>query len=212
MRNILVVKSSAGGENSASNQLVDLAVARLTAGATDVAVFERNLDREPIAALNSSTVAGIGRPGVDTPAAQAVRALSDRLIAELDEADVVVIGSPMYNFTIPAPLKTWFDHILRAGLTFNFTPTGPVGVLAPKPFLIVQTRGGLYSEGPNTAADAQEPLFRAMLRFIGMTDVQFVRAEGMVLRGRDVVIGEAESQIDAITSELRKTIVESVAG
>ncbi len=198
MYNILVIKSSAAGETSVSGALADHAVRLLAAGREDVSVVERNLDRDPIAHIQSATLAGIGRPGVETEAAGRVRVLSDALIAELAAADIVVIAAPMYNYSITTMLKSWFDHIIRAGVTFNYTPTGPVGLLAAKPFLIIQTRGGMYTEGPNTASDAQEPLLRAMLRLIGMTDVHFVRAEGLVLKGREPVMAQAMADIEAI--------------
>lgn len=212
MFNILVIKSSAAGAMSTSGALVDKAVAGFVAGRQDVTIVERDLDAHPIAALTSVTMAGIGRPGPETAEAEAVRRLSDALIGEVAEADVVIIGAPMYNFSIPATLKTWFDHIIRAGVTFTFTPTGPIGLIETKPFLVVQTRGGIYSEGPYVVADAQEPLFRAMLRFIGMTDVHFVRAEGMVLRGREVVMEEASRHIEAIVMGLRPPPVEAING
>ena len=212
MFNILVIKSSAGGDNSISNALADRATQALGAGHEDLAVVERNLDQDPIAYIRSTTLAGIGRPGVETEEAAEVRRLSDALIAELAAADIVVIAAPMYNFSMTATLKSWFDHIIRAGVTFNYSPTGPVGLLKSKPFLIIETRGGIYSEGPNMAADAQEPLFRALLRFLGMTDVHFVRAEGVALKGRETVMAQAVQHLDAVVGGLRRPTLEDLNG
>ncbi len=212
MPNILVIKSSAAGKDSLSGALADHAVRALAAGRDDVTQVERDLDREPIAYIRSGTLAGIGRPGVETEEAAGARLLSDTLIAEVDAADIVVIAAPMYNFSMTATLKSWFDHVIRAGLTFSYTPTGPVGLLKPKPFLVIETRGGIYSEGANMAADAQEPLFRALLRFIGMTDVHFVRGEGVAMKGREPVMAQAVRQIDAIVGGLRQPAVADADG
>ncbi len=96
-------------------------------------------------------------------------ALSDTLIAELQSADILVIGAPMYNFGIASTLKAWFDHVLRAGITFRYGESGPEGLLKGKRAIVIESRGGLYSEGPAQVMDAQEPHLRGMLRFMGIT-------------------------------------------
>src|SRR3546814_5933255 len=85
--------------------------------------------------------------------------------------------APMYNFGIASALKTWFDYILRAGVTFRYTENGPEGLLPVRKAVVIETRGGLYSEGPGVASDSQEPHLRTLLGFMGITDVTFVRAE-----------------------------------
>ena len=107
----------------------------------------------------------------------AARALSDTLIAELRAADTIVIGAPMYNFSVATGLRAWFDHVLRAGETFSYSEAGPKGLLGGKRVIVVESRGGLYSEGPAQAVDFQEPYLRHLLGFIGLTDVSFVHAE-----------------------------------
>lgn len=205
MGNILVIKSSVNGDASVSNKLIDNLVARLTAERPEFAVVEHDLDRNPIAHLRSDTLAGIGRGGPETEAAAQAREISDRLIAELHAADIVVIGAPMYNFAIPSTLKSWFDHVLRAGATFEYGAEGPKGLVGPKQVVVIETRGGVYSEGPFAAFDAQEPHLRAMLGFMGLTDVQFVHAEGLAMGEAERVIAGASERLAAIPApEVRK--------
>jgi FMN-dependent NADH-azoreductase len=175
MSNILVIDSAVSGEASVSKALVREAVAALTADPAAQVVY-RDLGRDPVPHLTEATLAGVrGEP--KTAAEQAARALSDELIAELRAADTVVIGAPMYNFGVATGLRAWFDYILRAGETFRYTEAGPQGLLAGKRVIVVESRGGLYSEGPAQAVDFQEPYLRHLLGFVGLTDVTFVRAE-----------------------------------
>lgn len=176
MQNILVVQSSALGDASASRGLIN---DFLTAVGTRANVTTRNVGANPLPHLSGTTLGGFS--GADGPEATAERALSDELIAELQAADVLVIGAPMYNFGISSNLKSWFDRVLRAGVTFHYTAEGPVGHLSGKRVIVVETRGGFYSEGDGKALDAQEPHIRAMLNFIGLTDIIFVRAERLAI-------------------------------
>ena len=175
MNNILVIDSAVSGDSSVSKALVRDAVAALAEQAP-ASIVHRDLGRDPVPHLTEETLAGVrGTPG--TEAELATRALSDELVAELRAADVVVIGAPMYNFSIATGLRSWFDHVLRAGETFRYTEAGPQGLLEGKHVIVVESRGGLYSEGPAQAADFQEPYLRHLLGFIGLRDVTFVRAE-----------------------------------
>jgi FMN-dependent NADH-azoreductase len=176
MTNILVLNSSVLGDGSASKILVEEALQRLLKANPGATVIHRDLGREPVPHLTTATVAGIrGVPATD--AELATRALSDELIAELRAADTIVIGAPMYNFSIPTGLKAWFDYVLRAGETFKYSEAGPQGLLAGKRVIVIESRGGLYSEGPAQAIDFQEPYLRALLGFIGLNDVTFIHAE-----------------------------------
>jgi len=176
MSKVLVVTSSASGAASVSNQLVHEAVETLRRQDPGLRVVERDLGASPVPHLSADAVSAIrGEP--QTPAQAAARKLSDELVDELQEADTLVIGAPMYNFGIASTLKAWFDHVLRAGVTFRYTEAGPQGLLDGKRAIVVLTRGGLYSEGPAQGMDAQEPHLRTLLGFIGITDVTFVRAE-----------------------------------
>jgi FMN-dependent NADH-azoreductase len=175
MTTILVLDSTVNGEASVSKALLREALGALTDNAP-AHVVTRDLGREPVPHLTEATVRGI-RGEAQSPDERAARALSDELIAELRAADTVVIGAPMYNFSIPTGLRAWFDHVLRAGQTFRYTEAGPEGLLVGKKVIVIESRGGLYSEGPAQTADFQEPYLRHLLGFIGLTDVIFVRAE-----------------------------------
>jgi FMN-dependent NADH-azoreductase len=174
--NILVIDSSVNGEASVSRRLVAEALERLEASHPGAAVTRRDLGRAPLPHLAEDTIAGVrGTP--TTPAEKAARALSDALIAELRAADVILIGAPMYNFGVPTSLRSWFDHVLRAGETFRYSEAGPEGLLKGKRAIVVEARGGLYSEGPAQAVDFQEPYLRHLFGFVGVEDVTFIRAE-----------------------------------
>ena len=175
MNNILVIDSSVSGEASVSRTLVREAVSALTADAPARVIY-RDLGQAPVPHLTEANLAGVrGTPATDHE--HTARGLSDTLIAELRAADTIVIGAPMYNFSVATTLRSWFDHVLRAGETFRYTETGPEGLLAGKRVIVVESRGGLYSEGEGQAIDFQEPYLRHLLGFMGLTDVTFVRAE-----------------------------------
>lgn len=201
MSTILVIDSAATGDASVSRTLVRTAVEALKAqGATEVVY--RDLDAAPIPHLTQSIVAGIrGEPASDSE--QAARALSDDLVAELRAADTIVIGAPMYNFSVPTTLRAWFDHVLRAGVTFRYTDEGPQGLLSGKKVIVVESRGGLYSDGPAAAYDFQEPYLRHLLGFMGLTDVTFVRAEklGFGPEARAAAIAAATASVRAAAAE-----------
>ena len=176
MSQVLVLNSSLSGEASVSRLLVAETVSQLVARDPAAKLVFRDLAETEIPHLNPRTVAGV-RATASTPAETTARDLSDELIAELRAADTIVIGAPMYNFSIPSTLRTWFDHVLRAGETFSYSEAGPKGLLEGKRVIVVESRGGLYSEGPAQALDFQEPYLRQLLGFIGLTDVTFVQAE-----------------------------------
>jgi FMN-dependent NADH-azoreductase len=176
MPDILVLNSSLGSERSASQQLAATFVAELLQLSPDANIVTRDLATEPLPHLSPKTVGGIrGQP--DTIPEHSARALSNHLIEELEAAAVVVIASPMHNFGIASTLKAYFDYVMRAGRTFRYTPTGPEGLLKGKRAVVIETRGGVYSEEPTRKLDSQEPYLRMMLRVIGIDDVTFVRAE-----------------------------------
>jgi FMN-dependent NADH-azoreductase len=201
MKTILVIDSAVSGESSVSKALVREAVAALTAG-EPAEVVHRDLGRNPVPHLTEETVSGVrGEPA--TEAERAARALSDELIGELRAADVIVIGAPMYNFSVPTGLRAWFDHVLRAGETFRYSESGPEGLLGGKRVIVVESRGGAYSEGPAQAADFQEPYLRHLLGFVGLTDVSFVRAEriGFGPEARAAAIDMATARVRELAAE-----------
>ncbi|ALA18348.1 MULTISPECIES: FMN-dependent NADH-azoreductase [Chelatococcus] len=177
MTTVLAITSSASGAESVSNRLVADALEALKASGGADRVITRDVGSEPIPHLTAETTAALRKGETATEAQRAAVALSDRLVGELREADVIVIGAPMYNFGIPSTLKAWFDYVLRAGVTFSYSEKGPEGLIKGKRAIVIESRGGLYSEGPAQAMDSQEPHLRTMLGFIGITDVTFVRAE-----------------------------------
>ena len=197
MSNLLVINSSASGAASVSKQLIDETVARLRGQNPELVVVERDLGTSPVPHLNADSAAAIRGAEPANAAQSQAKALSDALVAELKAADILVIGAPMYNFGIPSTLKAWFDHVLRAGVTFKYGEAGPVGLLEGKRAIVVESRGGLYSSGPAQALDSQEPHLRTMLGFIGISDVTFVRAEklGYGPEAREQAINDAKAEL-----------------
>ena len=201
MTNLLVINSSAAGADSVTRVLVADAVSKLMAAEPGARVTHRDLDASPVPNLNSTTLAGV-RGVAKTDAEIAARRLSDELIAELRAADTIVIGAPMYNFSTSTLLRAWFDYVLRAGETFSYSAEGPKGLLGGKRVIVVEARGGLYSEGPAAAADFQEPYLRHLLGFIGITDVTFVHAEklGFGPDAREAAFKHAKARISELAA------------
>lgn len=197
MSHLLVINSSAAGAASVSKQLIDETVARLRAADPALVVVERDLGAEPVPHLTPDSTAAIRGAEPANDAQRAAKVLSDSLVAELKAADTLIIGAPMYNFGIPSTLKSWFDHVLRAGVTFKYGEKGPVGLLEGKRAIVVESRGGIYSSGPTQALDSQEPHLRTMLGFIGISDVTFVRAEklGYGPEAREQAINDAKAEL-----------------
>lgn len=200
MTNLLVLNSSLSGDASVSNLLVESVVDQITSEHPAVTVTRRDLSTGDIPHLTPHTVAGV-RAEPATAAETEARALSDALVGELKAADVIVIGAPMYNFSVPTTLRAWFDHVLRAGVTFSYSEAGPKGLLEGKRVIVVESRGGLYSEGPAQAYDFQEGYLRHLLGFMGLTDVEFIRAEkiGFGPDAREAAILGARSEIAGLT-------------
>ncbi|WP_249692329.1 NAD(P)H-dependent oxidoreductase [Stappia sp. WLB 29] len=199
---VLAITSSALGDASASNKLVNDTVDQLKSRNPGLQLTVRDLGAGQVPHLDLDGATAI-RGGEPANAAQAAaQKLSDELIAEVKAADVLVIGAPMYNFGIPSTLKSWFDYVLRAGVTFRYTEAGPEGLMTGKRAIIVATRGGLYSEGPAKPMDSQEPHLRTMLGFIGITDISFVYAEKLAFgpEAREASIGEAERKLEELVA------------
>jgi FMN-dependent NADH-azoreductase len=178
MRNILLVTSSIAGENSKSRKVALDLIAALRAGNGNSKLVTRDVTALPH--IDGVTFAAAGTPAEKRSYEQQARAaLADALIAETEAADAIVIAAPMYNFSVPSTLKAWIDHIARAGRTFRYTEKGPEGLLKNKKVYIVASRGGVYSSGPASALDFQEPYLRGVLGFVGLSDVEFVYVEGL---------------------------------
>jgi FMN-dependent NADH-azoreductase len=201
MKSVLVINSSAAREGSVSRILVEEAIARILDANPFATVMRRDLGESPVPHLTVATLDGVrGTPS--TNAEREARALSDELLAELRIADTIVIGAPMYNFGVATTLRSWFDYVLRAGETFSYSAAGPKGLLTGKRAIVIESRGGLYSEGPASAVDFQEPYLRHLLGFMGITDVTFVHAEkiGYGPEARAAALVQAKSRIAALTS------------
>jgi FMN-dependent NADH-azoreductase len=194
---VLVLTSSALGEASVSNQLVQAAVAQLRLQDPHLRVIARDLGGNPIPHLTVDSATALRGAEPANYAQASAQALSDELIAELKAADTIVIGAPMYNFGIASTLKTWFDHVLRAGITFKYSESGPVGLLEAKRAIVIETRGGVYSEGPAQVMDSQEPHLRNLLSFMGITNVKLFRAEKLAFgpEARTQAISIARGQL-----------------
>jgi FMN-dependent NADH-azoreductase len=193
---VLQINSSARAEGSHSTKLANALVERLRASQADAAVTVRDLGRTPHPMLDEVALQALFTPaGQRTPEQAARVALDDALITEIQAADVVVLGVPMYNFGVPAQLKNWIDAIARAQVTFRYTDKGPEGLLKGKKVYVALTRGGLYRNTPN---DTQTPYLQSFLGFLGMTDVQFVYAEGLAMgpEAEKNALASAYSQIE----------------
>ncbi len=180
---LLHIDSSITGANSISRQISAEVVAAWRAKDPTLQVTYRDLEREKLPHLDSRLLgaAFAGWTSDDASIAPEV-ATSAAMLQEFLDADVVVIGAPMYNFAISSQLKAWIDRLLIGGKTFRYTEAGPVGLAGGKKVIIVSSRGGLYTPGmPNEALDFQERYLRAALGFIGIDDVEVVRAEGVAV-------------------------------
>lgn len=166
--NVLHIDSSALGDNSVTRELTAAIVADLQQSTPNLNVSHRDLDKDAIPHLTGASLAK-----VDAAEAAAAEATLQQFL----DADVVVIGAPMYNFSIPSTLKAWIDRILVAGRTFKYSETGPKGLVSGKKIVIASGRGSLFGE--NNPADFQEKYLKQVFSFIGLDDVQFVRAEGV---------------------------------
>lgn len=200
MTHLLQINSSILSDDGQSTRLANAFVARWRAAHPDGRVTVRDLARDEIPHLTGERFAALTTPAEKrTPAQAEVAAFSDALIDEIRAADVVVLGLPMYNFGVPSMLKAWFDHIARAGVTFRYTPEGPVGLLGDREVYVLAARGGIY-EG--TPSDTQTAYVRDFLAFLGLSDVHFVYAEGLAM-GEDrktAALADAEARIEKLAA------------
>jgi len=189
--NILHVDSSALGNHSVSRELGRAVVEKALLVHPGAQVAYRDLAANPLP--HWAPAADANDP--------AVRAGSD-VLDEFLAADVVVIGAPMYNFSIPSTLKAWIDRVMVAGKTFRYGANGPEGLAGGKRVVIVSSRGGIYSEGPMQALDFQENYLRKVFAFIGVSDVEIVRAEGVNLSPESKVRA-VDGALEAIRADER---------
>jgi FMN-dependent NADH-azoreductase len=197
---LLHIDSGLLRDGSVSRQLSANIVEQLQKARLDVHVIYRDLARDPPAHLTAEIFAADDRNADATDETLREIARSRDLLAEFLAADIVVIGAPMYNFSIPSPLKAWLDRVLKAGVTFRYTADGPVGLAGGKQVIVASARGGVYSGGPASAMDHQESLLATAFRMMGIEDVHFIRAEGVAKgpEGRDNALRAASATIRGI--------------
>ena len=191
--NILQINSSAR-QDANSTRVADAIVARLKVSQPEANVVLRNLATDPHPILDEAALGALFTPSDQRTPEQAARvALDDALIAEVQAADVIVLGVPMYNLGVPVQLKSWIDAIARAGVTFRYTENGPEGLIKGKTVYLGLARGGRYRDTP---FDTQVPYLRTVLGFLGITDIRFIYAEGLNMGPDAAAQGFAEAEAD----------------
>ena len=204
MRTLLVIKSSLFNGSGQSSKLADNFTKLWKANHPDGRVQCRDLAADPVPHLSAEAFGGfLAEAAERNPAQHAAVAVSDALIAELKQADEVVIGMPMYNFTVPSTFKAWMDYVARAGVTFRYTENGPEGLIDDKPLHVLGTRGGEYA---GTPADTQTPLMESFFGMLGIRDVRFVYAEGLAMGddARALALTSARADIDLAVEGSRR--------
>ena len=182
MTKLLHIDSSPLGNNSVSRALTQSVVAQWKAARPGTTVEYLDLAADAPTHLNMDSLGfrlGLDADGL-TEVQKRENAISEKLVSQFLAADVVVVGAPMFNFSVPSQLKAWIDRIAQAGRTFRYTATGPEGLAKGKTVIIASTRGGAYA-GAGAAMDHQESYLKTVFGFLGITDVRFVRAEGLAM-------------------------------
>lgn len=198
---VLHLDSSILGDASGSRALSASIVSAIRTHNPDVNVVYRDLVLDAIPHLDGPIASGFRDLSIasDDPHVAREHARSNALVQELQGSDVIVVGAPMYNFSVATQLKAWIDRVMQPGKTFKYTPAGPVGLAGGKRVIVASTRGGVYTAGPMAALDFQETYLKAAFGFIGITDVHYLRAESMS-RGPDI---RARAMEDARAGVLR---------
>jgi FMN-dependent NADH-azoreductase len=201
MNQILIVESSPRGVESASRKLTEKLRERLVMRYPEATILERDLVKDKLPHLDQSTLKAIStKDPAEAESLKEAAYLSDQLIDELVMSDLLVIACPMWNFGIPSSLKAWIDYVVRAGKTFNYAGAGVEGLAKGKRAILVLASGGIFSEGPWKSWDTVEPYLRQILGFIGIDDVQTVRAEGMNIPSlASHAIPNGEKAVEALT-------------
>jgi len=202
--NILQIDSSVLGDNSVSRTLTASVVADLVAANPEANVTVRDLDQDAPAHLSGNLLPVLGGPKDGLSAVQqAELERTEQFLAEFLAADVLVLGVPQYNFGIPSQLKAWFDRIAQAGRTFKYTENGPVGLAGGKRVIVVSSRGGVRQDA--NALDLHEVTVDVVLRFLGITDITYVRAHGLAMgpEFREAGLASARTEVAALNDATR---------
>jgi FMN-dependent NADH-azoreductase len=200
MKDILVVTSSPRGQESLSSRLARELVDGLTRSG-GARVVHRDLAADPLPHIGAAYVSGRTMDAGARSAEQtAAVALAESLIGEIAAAEVVVVATGMMNFTVPSQIKSWIDHVVWPGVTFDYVDGVPQGKLTGKKVYVIAAAGGIYADGPMSAADHQTPYLLHALGFIGLTDVELIRIEGTVFgpEAAQAAFAEAEGQVASI--------------
>lgn len=204
---LLQIDSSAR-TSSITRQLTARFAAEWKENHPDGEVIHRDLSATRLPPITDDWGAAHLEESKRTPAQQWYLSTSDELIEELQGADTIVIGAPMYNFSIPSSLKAWIDQIVRIGKTFGYGPNGPQGLLGQKKVVVITSRGGAYEKGtPREAWDFQEPYLRHILGFLGLTDVTFIHAENQSREGAGASLAAALERIGGIVTDQNLQVV-----
>jgi len=200
MKQILIIESSPRGDQSASRHLTRKLTERLCELHPEAKLLVRDLAKDPPPHLDYRTVKAIfTRDQTEAESLQEALRLSDEVTAEVLSSDLLVIAAPMWNFGLPSSLKAWIDHIVRPGKTFRYTAGGAEGLAREKKAILVLASGGVFTQGPWKPWDTEEPYLRLILSFIGITDVQTVRAQGINIPGlSDQAIPDGERFIESL--------------
>ncbi|WP_417283126.1 FMN-dependent NADH-azoreductase [Comamonas sp.] len=200
---ILHIDSSITGANSVSRELTAAVVENLKQANPEAQVDYLDLAVNAPSHLSPVSIGFRTGQQASTEAERQENAISEALVSQFLAADVIVMGAPFYNFTIPSQLKAWFDRVAQAGRTFQYTATGPQGLAGGKKVIVASTRGGMYSTSEiGQALEHQESYVKVMFNFMGVTDVSYVRAEGIGMgpEARTKALEAAHASIDALVT------------
>jgi len=201
MHSILLVTASPRGEESLSSRVAFDLVETLRARDGDAVVIHRDIAADPLPHIDATATSAFRKPAeARTAAERAVIEVSDRLVSELLAADVVVIATGLINFSIASTLKSWIDHVARAGLTFRYTEEGPIGLATGKKVYLVLASGGIYSQGEAARMNHAVPYLRTVLGFMGMDDIEVIPVEGVAFgpEAAERALAEARNRARAL--------------
>lgn len=195
---ILRLDTSVFSEQGSSTRLNQALTEKLEQTYGEVEVRHRDLAREPLPHFSAEVITAL-QTEVEalSPAQAKLRALADELIEELFAADILVVAAPMYNFGIPSTLKAWIDYVARAGVTFRYTSNGPEGLVKGKTLYLVTTRGGIHRDQDT---DSEIPFLHTYFRFLGITDIRTLYAEGLGMAKKDEHFTAALASIDKLVA------------
>ena len=205
-KNVLHIKSSILGEHSVSSQLSAELLAAMQVEGSNLHIVERDFDIQPVPHFDSAWLGAVSTPEDQRTAEQREKAdFTDSLVAEVMDADIIVMGLPMYNFSVPSMLKAWVDHIARAGVTFKYTEQGPEGLLGGKKAYLVASLGGDHD---TDGADFLRPYMKLIMGFVGITDVEIISAGGLNINPerKEQAVAKARQTIADISKKLKQAL------